>query len=76
MLGDRRRPMRQGASQMGRHTITAKENLDGLQGDLCFDLLMHKILGNAIVMLGNLDMVVEVDPAALPLGMLGACLRL
>src|SRR4029077_288109 len=70
MLGDRRRPMRHGAAQMRGDALAAEEYLDGLEGDPCLDLLMHEVVRNAVVMLGDLDMVVEIDPAALPLSVL------
>lgn len=75
MLADRRRTMRQGAAQMRGDTLAAQENLDGLEGDPCFDLLMQEVVGNAVVMLGDLDVIIEVDPAALPLGVLVELIR-
>ncbi len=36
---------------------------------------MHEIVGNAVIVLGDLDMIVEVDQAALPLGILVAFIR-
>jgi len=75
MLGNRRRAMRQGAAQMRRHSLAAEENLDGLLGDASLDLLMHEVVRNAVVMLGDLDVIIEVDPAALPLGILVRLIR-
>ena len=75
MLGDGGRTMRQGAAQMRRHTLAAQENLDGLQGDPCLDLLTHEAVGNAVVMFGDLDMIIEIDPTALPLGILVGLVR-
>lgn len=67
MLGNRRRAMRQGAAQMRRHPLTAEENLDGLLSDASLDLLMHEVVRDAVVVPGDLDVIIEVDPAALPL---------
>ena len=67
--------MRQGAAQMRRHTLAAQENLDGLVGDPCLDFLTDEAMGNAVVMLGNLDMIIEIDPTALPLGILVGLIR-
>ena len=70
VLGDRRRTMRQGAAQMRGDTLAAQENLDCSRGDPCLDLLMHEVVRHAVIMFGNLNMIVEIDPAALPLGVL------
>src|SRR5258706_2567763 len=70
MLGNRGRAMRQGAAQMRRHPLAAEEDLDGLLGDASLNLLMHEVVRDAVVMLGDLDVIIEVDPAALPLGIL------
>ncbi len=75
MLGDGRRTMRQGAAQMRRHTLAAQENLDGLLGDPCLDLLPYEAVGNTVVMFGNLDVIIEIDPAALPFGILVGLIR-
>ena len=75
MLGDGGRTMRQGAAQMRRHTLAAQENLDGLLGDPSLDLLTHEVMRDAVVMFGNLDMIIEVDPTALPLGILVGLVR-
>ena len=48
MLGDGRWTMRQGAAQMRRHTLAAQENLDGLLGDPCLDLLTYEVMGNTV----------------------------
>src|SRR3569623_3415146 len=74
MLGNRR-AMRQRAAQMRRHPLAAEEDLDGLLGDASLDLLMHEVMRDAVVMLGDLDMIIEVDPAALPLGVLVRLIR-
>src|SRR5579863_9928224 len=75
MLGNRGRTMRQGAAQMRRHPLAAEEELDGLLGDASLDLLMHEVVRDAVVMLGDLDVIIEVDPAALPLGVLVRLIR-
>ena len=75
MFGNRRRAMRQGATQMRRHPLAAEEDLDGLLGDASLDLLMHEVVRDAVVMLSDLDVIVEVDPAALPLGILVRFIR-
>ena len=70
MLGNRGRAMRQGAAQMRGHALATEEDLDGLLGDASLDLLMYEAVRDAVVMLGDLDVIIEVDPAALPLGIL------
>ena len=75
MLGNRGRTMRQGAAQMRRHPLAAEENLDGLLGDAGLNLLMHEVMRDTVVMLGDLDMIIEVDPTALPLGILVRLIR-
>src|SRR3954468_3105058 len=75
MLNNRRRAMRQGAAQMRRHPLAAQENLDSLLGDAGLDLLTHEVVRDAVVMLGDLDVIIEVDPAALPLGILVRFIR-
>src|SRR4051794_16023625 len=46
------------------------EDLDGGGRDPGLDLLARQGMRNAVVVLGDLDMVVEPHPAALPLGVL------
>src|SRR6185312_7169544 len=75
MLGNRGRAMRQGAAQMRGYALATEEDLDGLLGDASLDLLMHEVVRNAVVMLGDLDVIIEVDPAALPLGILVRFIR-
>ena len=53
---------------MAGHALAAEENLDCGGGDPRLDLLADQLVRYAVVVLGDLDMVVEVDPAALPLG--------
>src|SRR5581483_5523313 len=57
------------------HPLSAQENLDGLLGDPRLDLLMHEVVGDAVVVLGDLDVIIEIDPAALPLGILIGLIR-
>src|SRR5579883_654976 len=75
MLGNCRRAMRQRAAQMRCHPLAAQENLDGLLDDRRLDLLMHEVVGDAVVMLGDLDVIIETNPAALPLGILIRLIR-
>ncbi len=75
MLGNRGRTMWQSAAQMRGDPLAAEEYLDGLLGDASLDLLMHEVVRNAVVMLGDLDVIIEVDPAALPLGILVRLIR-
>src|SRR5512133_3626922 len=75
MIGNRGRAMRQGAAQMRRHPLAAEEDLDGLLGDAGLNLLMHEVVRDAVVMLGNLDMIIELDPTTLPLGILVRLIR-
>src|SRR3954454_2013836 len=75
MLGNRGRAMWQGAAQMRGHPLAAEKYLDGLLGDAGLNLLMHEVVRDAVVMLGDLDVIIEVDPAALPLGILVRLIR-
>src|SRR5437867_8030218 len=75
MFGNRRRAMRQGAAQMRRHPLATEEDLDGLLGNPRLYLLMHEVVRDAVVMLGDLDMIIKIDPAALPLGILVRLIR-
>ena len=68
VLGDGGRPMRPGAAAMAGDPLAAMEDLDRGGGDPRLDLLADQLVRHAVVVLGDLDMVVEVDPAALPLG--------
>src|ERR1700728_3777213 len=67
VLGDCSRTMRQGAAQMRGDALAAQENLDRPCGDPRLDLLVYETVRNAVIVLGDLDMIVEIDPAALPL---------
>src|SRR6516162_10490099 len=75
MLGDRGRTMRQGAAQMRGHALAAQENLDGPGGDPRLDGLPDETVRNAVIVLGDLDMVVEIDATALPLRILVGLVR-
>ena len=68
VLGDGRRPVRPGAAPMTGDALAAMENLDRGGGDPRLDLLADQLLRHAVVVLGDLDMIVEADAAALPLG--------
>lgn len=60
---------------MRRHPLAAEKYLNGLLGDASLNLLMQEVVRDAIVMLGDLDVIIEVDPAALPLGILVRIIR-
>ena len=75
MLGDGGRTMRKRAAQMRRHTLATQENLDGLDGDPRVDLLPHQAVGNAVVTFVDLDMIIEIDPTSLPLGVFVGLVR-
>src|SRR3954454_2525143 len=68
VLGDGGRPVRAGAAPMAGDPLAAMEDLDRGGGDARLDLLADQLVRHAVVMLSDLDVVVEVDPAALPLG--------
>src|ERR1700751_4590121 len=60
---------------MRRHPLAAEEDLDDLLGDASLNLLMHEVVRDAVVMLGDLDVIIEIDPAALSLGILVRFIR-
>ncbi len=62
--------MRQRAAQMRGDAFAAQEKFDSSQRDPCLDLLMHEVVRDTVVMLGDLDMIIEIDPTPLPLGVL------
>ena len=68
VLGDGGRPMRAQAAAMAGDPFAAMEDLDCRGGDPRLDLLADQLVRHAVVVLGDLDVVVEADPAALPLG--------
>jgi hypothetical protein len=51
------------------------EDLDRGEGDPHLDFLADQLVRHAIIMLGDLDVIVEADPAALPLGVFVGCGR-
>jgi hypothetical protein len=67
------RSMRHGAAQMRRHALAAQEDLDGPGGDPRLDLVADETVRNAVVVLGDLDVVVKIDATALPLRRTGDC---
>src|SRR6266446_5803370 len=75
VLRNRGRTMRHGAAQMRRHALAAQENLDGPGGDARLDFLTDETMRNAVVVLGDLDMIIEIDAAALPLRILVRLVR-
>src|SRR5208282_1650209 len=75
MLGDGGRAMRQRAAQMGRDALTAQENLDRSDCNPCLDLLTGEAVRNAVVMFGDLHMIIEIDAATLPFGVLVGFVR-
>src|ERR1700760_4102250 len=75
VIGDRGRPMRHRAAQMRRHALAAQENLDGPGGDPRLYLVADKAKRDTVGVLGNLDMVVEIDATALPFRVLVGLLR-
>jgi len=62
--------MWQRAAQMGCDALAAQENLDRPGGDPCFDLLTGEAVRNAVVMFGDLHMIIEIDATTLPFGVL------
>ena len=70
MLGDGGGPMCQCAAQMGRNALAAQEDLDRPARDPCLDLLTGETVRNAVVMFGNLHMIIEIDATTLPFGVL------
>src|SRR5580700_11228731 len=70
VLGDSGRAMRAQAAAMAGDPFAAMKDLDRCSGDARLDLLADQLVRHAVVMLGDLDVVVEADAAALPLGIL------
>ena len=68
VLGDSGRPMRAQVSAMAGEPFAAMKDLDCRGGDARLDLLAEQLVRHAVVMLGDLDVVVEAHTAALPLG--------
>jgi hypothetical protein len=67
--------MRYGAAQMRCDALAAQENLDGPGGDPRLDFLTDETMRDAVVVLGDLDVIIEIDAAALPLRILVGFLR-
>ena len=61
------------AVRMGRHQLAVVEDLHRLRGDPCLDRLAQQLEGHRIVVPFDLDMIIEIDPAALPFGILEMC---
>ena len=62
--------MRVQAAAMTGDPFAAMKDLDRCSGDARLDLLAEQLVRHAVIMLGDLDVIVETDPAALPLGVL------
>jgi hypothetical protein len=75
VLRNRGRTMRHGAAQMRCDALAAQENLDGSGGDPRLDFVTDETMRNAVVVLGDLDVIIEIDAAALPLRILVGFLR-
>jgi hypothetical protein len=70
VLGDSGRPMQTQAAAMAGDPFAAMKDLDCCSGDARLDLLAEQLVRHAVVMLGDLDVIIEADAAALPLGIL------
>jgi hypothetical protein len=68
VVGERGRPIRAVAAQMGRDQFAAVEDLHRLRRDAGFDLFAEQPERHRVEVLGDLDVVVEVPPTALPVG--------
>src|ERR1700722_4754804 len=68
VLGDSSRAMRAQAAAMAGDAFAAMKDLDCRGGDARLNLLAEQLVRFAVVVLGDLDVIVEADPAALPLG--------
>ena len=53
---------------MRRNPLVAVEQFDRARGDACPDFLAQEAMGRRVVVLLDLDVVVEPDPAFLPRG--------
>jgi len=67
VLGDSGRPMRAQAAAMAGDPFAAMKDLGCPGGDARLDLLADQLVRHAVVMLGDLDVIIEADAAALPL---------
>src|ERR1700742_443401 len=52
------------------HALAAQEYLDRPGGDPRLNLLAHEAVRHTVIVLGDLDMIIEVDATALPLRIL------
>ena len=66
VIGDRGRAIRALAARMRRHQLAAMEDLHCLRRDACVHLFPQQPERYRIEMLLNLDVVIEIDPAVLP----------
>jgi hypothetical protein len=68
VIGERGRSIRAQTAQMGRHQLAAVEDLHRLCRDARLHLFAEQPERHRIEVLGDLDVVVEVHPAPLPVG--------
>src|SRR6267142_203651 len=61
VFGDGGRAVRSQAAAVAGDALAAVENLDCCRGDPRLDLLADQLVRHAVVMLGELDVVIEVD---------------
>ena len=66
VFGDRGRTIRALAARMGRHQLAAMEDLHRLRRDAHVHLFAQQPERHRVEMLLDLDVVIEIDPAALP----------
>src|SRR4029077_5722586 len=67
VLGDSARPMWAQAAAMAGDPFAAMKDLDCRGSDARLDLLADQLMRHAVIMLGDLDVVIEADAAALTL---------
>src|ERR1051325_7686187 len=58
---------------MGGHQLAPVEDLHRLRGYACLDRLPQQLKGYRIIVLLDLDMIIEIDSAALPFGVFVVC---
>ena len=75
VLGDRGRTIRALAARMGRHQLAAMEDLHRLRRDARVHLFAKQPERYRIEMLLDLDVVIEIDPAELPVRVFIRCWR-
>ena len=68
VFADRGVPSLLPGSEMARDPTAAMEKFDRGRGDARRDLLLDQAVGNGIVVFVDLDMIIDPDPAFLPLG--------